>query len=866
MSDESPKELTTTIKEPKTTKKSKSSKANTSDSKKNPVNKAKDVLNSILGLPTIDTDELISNLLKNTEDDTINNIDFKDIFRSLSSDDKNSDISSVIKHISSLDFITSSSHMERINKYKDFEMILKRIPVIKRILRVYTANILSPDDISKISLNTVPRNLVISKTSEEYISIESKYKAIQDKINLEKHLYNLVMNTLFYGDMFVEILSSKRYLLQTIYDLQIPIEDKNIKLNEEALAKDYEDVDEIAFQDTNYKVTIEWAKPLFEQITETMDFANLYFNAIAQTIGLNEHNLHKMKRNRNYGTLVYLSELFYGNQNILNDRNTFKLFQEDIDELSLNITNLLSTSNSMEVSKDHPVSVDDDTEEDQDKRYALDYLPVQSTLSALTIKIHKPDKIIVLKDEDIDYGYLYVSSGLENVNSMNANASGGPSSISTNSMDSSSVINTSNYLSQNNVRNNLGMFGNGTSPNGGINDAYANQKMSHAKQITTTICQYIKDKFEEYQGNVNINNMSSNLQVLIADILNSGSNTVNIRYIPALNMQQFTIYGTGANQPYGEGVLDDLLFRAKMMLADDINGLINKYMSSGKRLMWTVTANTHQQAADRIQQLMKAAYKKSVSTDNCLDLMASAVLQQDNIFVAKVNGEKQVEIESLDLGSNEDNTNSNTYNIKQLISGVDIPPSHLGYEEWTSGKNTLAVENVVFAQNIIAYQKQFSSMLTELIQKIYVAIYTHTNEFNINYRNLLLVLNSPRNITLSTYAESMNNMNTIIQTMENLGVDKTAIVNMFWPELYDQMIQANNLIKELNKQAKMKEIQSKAGSSKQGEDNGQAPDMMGGGGFGGGMPSFDMGGGGGGDALDNAALNDLANTPGPEGM
>ena len=705
----------------KDSKKIKNIKANTSDTKKNPVVKAKDALNSILGLPTIDTDELISSLLKNTEDDAINNIDFKDVFRSLSSDDKNSDISSVIKHISSLDFITSSSHIERINKYKDFEMILKRIPVIKRILRVYTANILSPDDISKVSITTVPKNPAINKTSEEYISIESKYKAIMDKIDLEKHLYNLIMNTLFYGDVFVEILSSKRYLLQTIYDLQIPIDDKRIKLEEAALMKDYEDVDDILFENTDYKVTIEWAKPIYEQITETMDFANLYFDKISKGMGLTENNLHNIRRHRNYGLLVYLSELFYGNQNILNDRNTYRLFQEDISDLTNSINTLIS--NGIDNNQSGFNTDDGETDEASEKKYSLDYLPIQSTLSALNIKIHKPDKIIVLKDEDIDYGYLYVSSGLGNISSNN-NTNDGTSSISTNSMNSASVINTSNFLSQNNVRQNLGMFGDGTSPNGLAN----NQKMSHAKQITATIAQYIKNKFEEYNGNVNIDNMSTNLQILIADILNSGSNSINIRYIPPLNMQQFKIEGTGSNYPYGEGVLEDLLFRAKMMLADDINGLINKYMSSGKRLMWTVTANTHQQAADRIQQLMRAAYKKSVSTDNCLDLMASAVLQQDNIFVAKVNGEKQVEIESLDLGSNEDNTNSNMYNIKQLISGVDIPPSHLGYEEWTSGKNTLAIENVVFAQNIIGFQKQFSNMITELIQKIYVAIYTHTNE------------------------------------------------------------------------------------------------------------------------------------------
>ena len=88
--------------------------ANTSDKKKNPVITAKDTLNTISGLPNIDVDDLINNLLKNTQDSVINSVDFKDIYRALSSDDKNADINNIIKNISSLDFITSSSQLERI--------------------------------------------------------------------------------------------------------------------------------------------------------------------------------------------------------------------------------------------------------------------------------------------------------------------------------------------------------------------------------------------------------------------------------------------------------------------------------------------------------------------------------------------------------------------------------------------------------------------------------------------------------------------------------------------------------------------------------------------------------------------------------
>ena len=141
-------------------------------------------------------------ILKNTEDAVINSSDWRDVYRALSSDDKNKDITEVVKEISTLDFVGASSNMERLQKYKDFVMILKKVPIIKKILRLYTANILSPDDISKVSLKTVPRNAIINKGTEEYVSIENKYKIILDKINLEDQLYDLVFKTLFYGDIY----------------------------------------------------------------------------------------------------------------------------------------------------------------------------------------------------------------------------------------------------------------------------------------------------------------------------------------------------------------------------------------------------------------------------------------------------------------------------------------------------------------------------------------------------------------------------------------------------------------------------------------------------------------------------------------
>ena len=810
--------------------------ANTFDKKKNPVITAKDTLNTISGLPNIDVDDLINNLLKNTQDSVINSVDFKDIYRALSSDDKNSDINNIIKNISSLDFITSSSQLERINKYKDFIQVLKRVPVVKKILRLYTSNILAPDDVSKISLKIVPRNASVNKGTEEYISIENKFKVILDKIDLENHLYDLVFKTLFYGDVFIEILSSKRYLLQTIYNLQLPINDANIKLNED-LCDPYlhNDVGEFDFipKDYNskgniqYHVEIDWAKPIMNQLSETTDFANSYFNSILNYFNINENNLH---RYRNNGFLNYLAEEFYGSNEILKDKEKFRVFHEAfVESPSMvplnNPDNPYNVYNGNNYSSSYNDNSDEDAEELLNKKYSLDYLPIQSTLSALNIKIHMPDKIIVLKDNDIEYGYLYVDSGLESLNSINSANSAGGSQISTNAIGSTSIMETSNFL--NNSSNRLGMFGSGNT---------TQQVLSHSKQITNKIAEYIRSKFEEYSGDVNIENMSTHLQTLIADILNSGSTSINIRYIPPLNMQQIKIEGTGLNSPYGESITENLLYRAKMLMTEDVNNAISKYTNTGKRLKWTVTANTTQQANNKIQQLIKAVNKKTVAVDNYIDLMSSAIFQNDSIYLARVNGENLVDVETLDLGSAQDNTDSNNYQIKQLITGEDIPPAHLGYEEWTSGKNTLATESVVFAQSIISYQKQLGVYITSLIHKIYLAIYSYTNEFNVNYKNLLLAFNSPRGITLSACAENMNNLSTIFNTITDgdLDIDKKVVINMFWPELYDQLNEANLLIKQLNKDAKQRQLEKVAMSQKNNandENNGTGGDFLGSGGM-----------------------------------
>ena len=91
----------------------------------------------------------------------------------------------------------------RIQRYKAYQAIMSNINYCYRALQVLVDNILSPDDITKISLDI---------TSIEYLEDEIptaakiRYiKEVVDAIDLEKKLDLIVRNTLLFGDFFCEL-------------------------------------------------------------------------------------------------------------------------------------------------------------------------------------------------------------------------------------------------------------------------------------------------------------------------------------------------------------------------------------------------------------------------------------------------------------------------------------------------------------------------------------------------------------------------------------------------------------------------------------------------------------------------------------
>jgi len=121
------------------------------------------------------------------------------------------DVPSTIGGISTATTPAALGQGGRIQRYKMYESITGNINYCKRALDVLTDNILSPDDITKISLEIRPKSVIEEdKTSGSNTRI---VRDLIDKLKIERSLDVIVKNTLHLGDFFCEIADEKTALM-----------------------------------------------------------------------------------------------------------------------------------------------------------------------------------------------------------------------------------------------------------------------------------------------------------------------------------------------------------------------------------------------------------------------------------------------------------------------------------------------------------------------------------------------------------------------------------------------------------------------------------------------------------------------------
>jgi len=144
----------------------------------------------------------------------------------------------------------SFGQSNKLNRYKTYQSIITNINYCYRALSVLVDNILAPDDITKISLDIKPKQLIQDKNRTD--SNVSSVKETITKLKLEKNLHIIVKNTLLYGDFFCEISNAKKALLSK----SLILEGANNLNKEEVII---EDLKTINGNDIRLKIRIDYS-------------------------------------------------------------------------------------------------------------------------------------------------------------------------------------------------------------------------------------------------------------------------------------------------------------------------------------------------------------------------------------------------------------------------------------------------------------------------------------------------------------------------------------------------------------------------------------------------------------------------------
>lgn len=126
------------------------------------------------------------------------------------------DGTSISKEVTT-NILQSPEVIMRFGRYANAEEVVYNIPQCGRALNVLKSGILSPDNVTKASLNIL---LEEKNDSEELRDILNNVRVIKRELKIEEYLDNIVNETLKYGDKFIELCSYKSKevpLTQSLY-------------------------------------------------------------------------------------------------------------------------------------------------------------------------------------------------------------------------------------------------------------------------------------------------------------------------------------------------------------------------------------------------------------------------------------------------------------------------------------------------------------------------------------------------------------------------------------------------------------------------------------------------------------------------
>jgi len=359
-------------------------------------------------------------------------------------------------------------------------------------------------------------------------------------------------------------------------------------------------------------------------------------------------------------------------------------------------------------------------------------------LNDLRIKVHNPNNVIVLQEQGIILGYLVLEAKDTGASFAGGGMSGGVS-------ETGAVIDEI-------VRNILQKAGDLLQRPGLKND-------SEAINILYNLLKREKLKLGE----------------------------MVTRLVMPNRLQHFKLLPSKFD-PYGESIFYPVLFTAKLLTTLRGALVIYRLSRAPERRVFNIETGLSRDAAAIIEQVKNEMDRREVTIDDLgsIDTISSMTSTFESIYLPMTNGKKFIELETMQGGQLADKVEDINFVLKEVLSGLGIPPALLGYEADIESKSTLSQQNIKFARSIIQIQKLLSQYFTNLY--LMTVEITEPEMINLVTMTTAVALKPPRSLMLAGLTEMAEELDKLVDTFKKLEYPVERIISYYFGDIMEPEI------------------------------------------------------------------------------
>ena len=173
---------------------------------------------------------------------------------------------------------------------------------------------------------------------------------------------------------------------------------------------------------------------------------------------------------------------------------------------------------------------------------------------------------------------------------------------------------------------------------------------------------------------------------------------------------------------YGESVLSRVKFLAKLYLGAMTNAFMRNSIRRPERLVWYIDVGADNDDTNAIQNFIRTIKQREVKFSNLRDITTTInqIGEFHDFYVPTYNGERPVEVETLNMGNASDVDNPYLEFLRKgIVGGTGVPAAFIGYSEEVAFAKSLTMENGRFLRRVVRLQKHYGRAATRLIQLLW---------------------------------------------------------------------------------------------------------------------------------------------------